>query len=278
MLPEQTEQMVLPLPVHQVIRNKIDSLPGSLRREATGGNQNMQMGIELPRTAEGLQHHRATDVERRPGCGLEDVFEAGVTGPHQLAEQFGILIKPMADKVGGREDEVSISDTRKEASSDEIGPLAHPRLSTGKAETRLAGKADPSGLAAAETAILYVAHSLRVAAVEHPLDDGAIVGPIEARIPDLEGVPMISENLLESVFVDRWRVYPLGGSRRCKRKVALPERVRIVLDDPLRSTRIDDAFHKLSSGRTAYQDSTTREASTCGLTQKRVSKSPAKPG
>jgi hypothetical protein len=65
--------MVLPFLVHQLVGDEGERLPGPLRGEAASGDQHVQVRIEVPGTAGGLQDHDAADLQRDTSGGLEDV-------------------------------------------------------------------------------------------------------------------------------------------------------------------------------------------------------------
>ena len=195
--------MVLPFPVHHSVGNEFYVLPVSLGGQSTSGDQDMEMGIELPRSSEGLQYHHATDIKGLASRGLKDVEETGMASPHQFAEQVGALIEPVAEEVRGGQNEVAVGDSRKESASDEVSPLAHPWLCTREAKAGLAGEGQLASLAAIDATVLDVTHLVRVTAVQHLLDGRVVVPCIEGGIPFFERVPVIPEDLPERSNVHR---------------------------------------------------------------------------
>ena len=213
-------------------------------------------------TSEGLQEHDHSDVEINTAGGAEDVLQASVAGLHEGVEELRISVEIDAERVRHGQDDVAVSDAGKEPPPDEVGPLVRVEFGTGEAKARLAGESDASGFPASDAAILHESRFFGIAAIEHLLDDGVVIGGVKTRVKSFEGFPMISEDLLESVFVDPLGACPLLGSRRCQGKGSPPERVPMPWDGRLHWVRVHGALHELSSRRTAYSDRTTKSAGT----------------
>jgi hypothetical protein len=111
---EHGQQVILPFAVHQVVGDKPHIFPGALVRQAARSHQDVEMRVVLARTAIGLQDDHAADVQRLARDGAEDVLQTGKAGSHQFAQEVRIPVEPVAEKVGGGQDEVAIGDAGEE--------------------------------------------------------------------------------------------------------------------------------------------------------------------
>ena len=150
----------------------------------------------------GLQDDDGAEVELRAGRDAEDVPHAGIARPHERAQERRISIEPRVQVIRHGQDHVAVGDAGQESSSDKLGPAVGVDLGAGQAEAGLAGEGDSTSFSAGQATVLHKAHLLRIAAVQHLLD-GCVAGwDIEARIDDLEVIPVIPEDLLERGLVD----------------------------------------------------------------------------
>jgi len=150
----------------------------------------------------GLENHNISHIEFNPGAGVENVFETGMSCPHEGTEQGGVAKEPGSQELGHGQDHMAISDTRKETSSDEIGPAVGVNLGTGKTEAGFAGKSNSAYFSTVAASVLDKAHLFRIAAVEHLLNSFVVVGIVKAWPELLKRIPVIVENLLEYVFIN----------------------------------------------------------------------------
>ena len=199
---EHRQQVILPLFVHQFVRDIRDRFPLAAWVDASCGHQDMQVGVVMAGASGGLKHDDVSDVQLHPGAGLENIFEAGMSGPHEGAEPFGVTKEPESKRFGHGQYDMAIGHSGQQASADEIRPSIGVSLGTGQAEAGLAGKCDASYLAAVAASELGKPHLLGVAAVEHFLDGIVIIGTVKFGMRLLERIPVIIKNLLECVFVN----------------------------------------------------------------------------
>jgi hypothetical protein len=162
----------------------------------------MKVGVVMAGTSGGLENNNVSYIEFHPGASVENVFETGMSCPHEGTEQFGITIKPGSQELRHGQYDMSISYAGQQPSSDEVGPSVGIDLGTGKAEAGFAGESDTSYFSALAASVLNKAHLFRIAAVEHFMDGVVIVGTIKSCVGLLKRIPVIVENLLESVFVN----------------------------------------------------------------------------
>jgi len=198
---EHRQQMVLPLFVHQFVWNIRDRFPLTAWVDTSCGHQDMQMGVVMAGASGGLKYDDVSDVQIHSGCAIEDIVEAGVSGPHEGAEPFGVTKEPEPKRFRHGQYDMSIGHPGQQASADEIRPPVGVPLGTGQAEAGFAGKGDASYLAAVAASELDKSHLFGIAAVEHFLYGIVIIGTVKFGMGLLERLPVIVENLLESVFV-----------------------------------------------------------------------------
>jgi hypothetical protein len=139
----------------------------------------MQVRVVMAGPSGGLKHDDVSDVQVHPGAGPENIFEAGMSGPHEGTEPFGITKEPEPKTFRHGQYDMAIGDTGQQASADEVGPSVGVSLSTGQAEAGFAGKSDTSYFAAVAASVLDKPHLIRIAAVEHFLDGVVIIGTVK---------------------------------------------------------------------------------------------------
>lgn len=106
------------------------------------------------------------------------------------------------EEVRDRQDEVAVGEAGEEPAADEIGPVVGIDFGAGEAKARFAGKGNAANFAAMQTAILSIAHGVRIATVEHFLDDLIVIFCGIARIGIFEGWPVFAKNTFERGFID----------------------------------------------------------------------------
>jgi hypothetical protein len=149
-----------------------------------------------------LKHNDVSDVEIGAGAGIEYVFEAGMSCPHEGTEQFWISKEPKTQELRHCQYDMPIGDLGQQASSDEVSPSVGIDLRTGKTEAGFTGEGNTAYLAARAAAVLNKAHLVGIAAVEHFADGVVVVRTIKTWMGMLKRIPVIIENLLECVFIN----------------------------------------------------------------------------
>ena len=149
----------------------------------------------------GLENNDVSDVEFDSARGLENVFEAGMTGTHEWTEQCGVTIKPCSQKFGQGQYDMAIGDAGQKPSADEVGPSLGVSLGTGKAEAGFAGKGDPSYFATLAATVLDIAHLVGITTAEHFLDV-VVIRRVKSWMSPLKLIPVIVENLFKGIFVN----------------------------------------------------------------------------
>lgn len=125
-----------------------------------------------------------------------------MSGPHEGTEPFGVTKEPASKTFRHGQYDVAVSNTRQQASADEVGPSVGIALGTGQTEAGFAGKGDASYLAAVTASVLDKTHLFGIATVEHFLDGIVIIGTVKFWMRLFKRIPVIIENLLEGVFVN----------------------------------------------------------------------------
>ncbi len=199
---EHFKEMVLPFSVHHVVRDVGDILPLFQWIKPTGGHEYMKVRVVMAGATCGLKNDDVSDVEFDAGTGVENIFETGVAGSHERAQQSGIAIKPYSQELRHGQYYMSISYAGQQPSSDEVRPSVGIALGTGKTEAGFAGESDTPHLAALAASVLNKAHLVGITAVKHFLDGIVIIRTVETWMGLLKRIPMIVENLLEGVFVN----------------------------------------------------------------------------
>lgn len=212
---EQVQEVVLPFSVHDVVWDIGNRFPLAVFAKATGGHEDMKMGVVMAGSSGGLEHNDVSDVEFNAGVRVENVFETGMPCSHEEAEQFGITIKPGMQKLRHGQDHMAIRDTRKEASSDEVGPSVGIDLGTGKTKARFAGEGNTAYFSTVAASVLHEAHFFGIAAVQHFLDGISVVRTVKAWTELFKRIPVIIENLFEYVFVNAFH--------GCSLRTTIPE-------------------------------------------------------
>jgi len=170
----------------------------------------MKVGVVMSGASGGLQDDNVTDVEFfYPCAGLENIFDTGMSCPHEWAEQFWITKEPDTKELRYSQDYMSISYAWQQSSSDEVSPSVSIDLCTGKAEAGLTGESNPACLSTVAATVLHKAHLFGITAVKHFLDCFGVVRAIKAWLKLSKGIPVIIEYLLECVFVDAFHGHSL---------------------------------------------------------------------
>ena len=212
-LPEHYQQMELPFSVHHIVWNVADGLPFSFFIKSSCSHEDMKVGVIISGASCGLQYDNIADVEFLYPCtGLENIFDTGMSCPHEWAEQFWIMKEPDTKKFRHSQDYMPIGYTWQQPSSDEVRPSVSIDLCAGKAEAGLAGESNSAYLSAVAASVLDKAHFFRITAVEHFLDCFGVVRAVKMWIKLSKGIPVIMKYLLECVFIDAFH----GRSLRTK--------------------------------------------------------------
>jgi len=215
---EQGQKMILPLFVHHLIGNIRNRLPLTAGVDSSCGHQDMQVGVVMAGASGSLQHDDGSDVQVDTGAGLENILEAGMSGPHEGTEPLGVAKEPEAKRFRHGQHDMAIGDPGQQASADEVGPSVGVSLGTGQAEAGFAGKGDPSYFTAVAASVLDKPHLFGVTAVKHFLDGIVVVGTVKLGMHLLKRIPVIVENLLECVFVNAFH--------GCSLRTTIPEMVK----------------------------------------------------
>ena len=207
---DHLKKMILPFPVHQIIRDVRDVLPLSPRVNSAGCHENMKVRVVMAGSSCGLKNDNVSDVEFCGCASLEDIFETGVTCSHERTEQCGIPVKPHMQEIRHCQYDVPISYPRQQTSADEVCPSVCIDFTAGKTEAGLAGEGDASGFTAVAASVLNKAHLVRIAAVEHFLNGVGVFRTVKAWMSLFKRIPVIAEDKLECVFVNAFHGCSLG--------------------------------------------------------------------
>ena len=208
-VPEHFQEMVLPFSVHHLIGDIRNAFPLFQWIKSSGGHEDMQVGVVMAGTSGGLQDDDVSDIELTAAVGIKNIFETLISCPHEGTEQFGITIKPGSQELRHGQDHMAVSDTRQEASSDEIGPAVGIDLGARQAKAGLAGEGNAAYFSTVAASVLNKTHLFGIAAVEHFLDGVVVIRAVKSWVGLLKRIPMIVENLLEHVFVNTFHGYSL---------------------------------------------------------------------
>ncbi len=86
-IPEHFQEMILPFSVHHLERDVGDILPLVERINSSCGHEDMKVGVVMAGSSGGLENDDVSDIEFDAGAGVENIFEAGVSCPHERTEQ-----------------------------------------------------------------------------------------------------------------------------------------------------------------------------------------------
>jgi len=198
---EHFQEVVLPFSVHDVVWDIRNRFPLTVFVKSAGSHEDMEVRVIMAGSSGGLENNNVTHIDN-PGASVENVFETGMSCPHEGTEQGRVAKEPGLEELRHGQDHMSISDAGQEASSDEIGPAVGVNLGTGKTKTGFAGKGNSAYFSTVAASVLDKAHLFRIAAVEHLLNSFVVVLTVKAWPELLKRIPVIVENLLKSVFVD----------------------------------------------------------------------------
>ena len=202
-LPEHFQEMVLPFSVHHIVWDITNRFPFAFFIKSSRGHEDMEVVVVMSGASGSLQDDNVTYVEFfYPCAGLENIFDTGMSCPHEWAEQFWITEEPDTKELRYRQDYMSINYAWQQSSSDEVSPSVSIDFCTGKAEAGLAGESDSACLSTVAATVLHKAHLFGITAVKHFLDCFGVVWAIETWLKLSKGIPVIIEYLLKCVFVD----------------------------------------------------------------------------
>ena len=206
---EHVQQVELPFFVHDFIRNVRNRFPFVVVGYSASGHENVKMRIIMAGAASRLENDDVSHIELGGAAGFENIIEAGIACSHESIEQVWIFEKPFSQEIRSGQNDVPVSDSRQDASGNEVCPFVSVDFCAGEAEAGLAGEGDTSVFSAMIASVLSEAHFFWIAAVKHFLDDVVVVRRVKSWVGVLKRIPMIVENLLECVFVDAFH----GGSQ-----------------------------------------------------------------
>ena len=156
----------------------------------------------------GLENRNGADIEFLAGAGTKNVEQTSLTGPHEWGKEFGVPVEPNPEGFRHCEDDVAVGEVGQQAPANEINPAVGVRFGAGEAERRFASESDAACFAARGATKLSKPHFLRVAAIEHFLDDAVVVIGVELGVGVLESRPVIVEYLLKDIFIERFHKCP----------------------------------------------------------------------
>ena len=212
---EHVQKMILPFSVHHLVRDIGDRFPLAIRINPSRGHKDVKMGVVMAGSSRGLENNDVSDVEFTSASGLENVFEAGMTGSHEWTEQCGVTIKPCSQKFGQGQYHMAIGDAGQKPSADKVGPSFGVSLGTGKAEAGFAGKGNPSYFAALAAAVLDIAHLVGITTAEHLRDGIVVVRTVKSWMSQFKLIPVIVKNLFKGIFVN--------AIHGCSSRTTIPE-------------------------------------------------------
>ncbi len=202
MFAQHGEEVVLPFAVDHFKRDVGHVGPPALRVNASASDEDVEVWVVGGWPAGGLENCNRADVEFLAGAGAEDIEQTNLTGPHERGEKIGVPVKPNPEKIRHGEDDVAVGDARQQAPAYEVNPAVSVGLGAGEAERRFASESDAACFAARGATKLCKPHFIGIAATEHFLDDGVVIIGVEHGIDVLESIPVITEYLLEDIFVE----------------------------------------------------------------------------
>src|SRR6478672_23086 len=201
-LPQHREQRPLPLLAQQAIRHVVQMHPllGLLIPSPTGGDD-VQRGIVLAMTAMGLDDQ---DGAAREGAAtdpaLDIIHTADATAHEWTQHRLRLLIKRFPAYLRHGQDDMTGDDALMEHLTALADPGVDVDFGASSAQGRLAAHGDAmDALPTLQTAVLTIAHLLRIPAPEHLVPEAIIVTRIVARVDALEPVPVLGKDLFEDV-------------------------------------------------------------------------------
>jgi len=214
---EHFQEMVLPFSVHDVVWDIRNRFPLAVFVKSPGGHEDMEVRIVMAGPSSGLENNNVTHIEFNPGASVENVFETGMSCPHEGTEQGRVAKEPGSQKLRHGQDYMAISDARQKSSADEVCPSVGINLGTGKTKAGFAGKGNATYFSTMAASVLDKAHFVGIAAVEHLLDSVVVIRTVKAWLELLKRIPVVIENLLKGVFIDAFH--------GCSLRTSIPELV-----------------------------------------------------
>jgi len=200
--PQHFQEVVLPFFMHHLVGDIRNVFPLFQPVQSSCGHEDMEVGVIMAGPSGGLENNNVSHIEFNPRASVENIFETGMSCPHEGTEQGGVAKEPGAQELRHGQDHMAVSDARQEASSDEVGPAVGVHLGTGKTEAGFAGKGNSACFSTVAASVLDKAHLFRIAAVEHFLDGVVVIWTVTSWMSLLKRLPVIVENLLKNVFVE----------------------------------------------------------------------------
>lgn len=199
---EHFQKVMLPLSVHQLVGDVRDRFPLSTFIDSSSGHEDVEMRVVMSGTSGSLQYDNVSDVKIGVGASIEDVFETGMSCPHERTEQFWVAKEPGTEEFRHCQYDMAIGYARQQPSSDEIRPSVSIALGTGKTEAGFTGEGNAAYLSTGAASVLHKAHLFLIAAAEHLVDSLIIVWTVKAWSKLLKRIPVIVKNLLECVLIN----------------------------------------------------------------------------
>jgi hypothetical protein len=119
---EHAKEVKLPFTMKEIIREIGERFPLVVLSDASGGDQDMEMGIVVTRASCGLKDDDGADVEPLFSAGGKEVDEAVPACLYEGREKVRIAIEVDVEKIRNGKDDMTINDARKESSGDEVDP------------------------------------------------------------------------------------------------------------------------------------------------------------
>src|SRR6266705_3001734 len=219
---QHSEQVILPLFVQHCEWKVVYLPPSLLRRHPPRGHDDMQMRVPVASAPRGLQYHHIAGLQLHLREPRQSVAEHRDPALHQVSQQRAMPKKLEVQRIGHGPHNVAIRHPFVERPTDVSYPLIHIHLAAGEAEAALATERHAFLFQAMRAQIGRIAR-LQGATAQHFVDDGLHVAILVARMALLEGHPVITEDLLEGVFVDplsvvchgRWLYHTLPPGSTC---------------------------------------------------------------
>ncbi len=95
---EHFQEVVLPFSVHDVVWDIRNRFPLAVFVKSPGGHEDMKMGVVMAGSSGGLENNNVSYIEFNPGAGVENVFETGMSCPHEGTEQGRVAKEPGSQK------------------------------------------------------------------------------------------------------------------------------------------------------------------------------------
>ena len=201
-LSQHVKQMILPFSVEQFVGDVRERFPFSFWVDAAGSHEDMKVRVVMAGPAGSLQNDNVSDIKVNTSIGPQDILQAGMTYPHEWAEQIAIAIEPCVKEIWHGQDDMSVCYTGYESSSDVIGPSICVNFGTRQAEAGFTCEGDAAGFSTRWATVLDKTHLFWIAAVQHFLQCLVVFWVVVTRMDLLEPIPVVLKNTLKGVLVN----------------------------------------------------------------------------